>query len=229
MADRHDTSTPARPAVSPPTPSRQTGSRNVRVVLLAALERLLQERRINELTVGDICQEAGVSRPTFYVHFDSKLAAVSALAEKTLEQIYEDLWHPFAASAHRSESFMTKQWLRTLKRWREHRAVLEAAGQAWRYEPDGRRGWNATWDRYVSVMRNYIERVRADGDAPREFDANTLATLLVCMIENAFFLRFSGAEDELPDDERFAQTLSRVWLRSIFGSEQAANNQPSEA
>lgn len=42
------------------------------VTILQALERLLETRSVDEVTVSDICQETGISRPTFYRHFRDK-------------------------------------------------------------------------------------------------------------------------------------------------------------
>jgi AcrR family transcriptional regulator len=72
---------------------RGTGVQDTRQAVLAAAERLLAERRLDELTVVELIQEAGVSRASFYVHFECKQAAVAALAQSVMEEIH-DLWHP---------------------------------------------------------------------------------------------------------------------------------------
>ena len=196
-----------------PDSRRSDGTRNVRQELLQAVELLLGGRSVADLMINDICREAGVSRPTFYAHFDSKFAAVGALAELRLEEMFDALWRSTTLAGPESEALWTAQWLKMVDWWRQNRLVLTAAGQAWRAE----RGWPEVWTRKTAIWRHYIERMREDGQASPGFDASALAGLIVAMVENAFYLRFSGADDLFPDDERFAQTLSRTCLRMIFG------------
>ncbi|WP_058233826.1 TetR/AcrR family transcriptional regulator [Devriesea agamarum] len=53
--------------------SRPTEKRARRTVdaLAAALKRLLMKRTLGEVTVSDLCREAGIHRTTFYGHFRS--------------------------------------------------------------------------------------------------------------------------------------------------------------
>lgn len=40
--------------------------------LLDALLTLLEQKRFSKITVNDLCEEAYISRPTFYAHFEDK-------------------------------------------------------------------------------------------------------------------------------------------------------------
>ena len=66
-------------------------SRDTRQAVLSATERLLASSRLDELTVVDLIEDAGISRASFYVHFECKHAAVAALAENAMEQIHDRL------------------------------------------------------------------------------------------------------------------------------------------
>lgn len=48
----------------------------MRFKIVEAAERLLESRSYKELSVVDICHEAGISRPTFYYHFSDKYEIV---------------------------------------------------------------------------------------------------------------------------------------------------------
>src|SRR4051812_23832534 len=54
-------------------------SRELERAILAATERLLAERRFDELSVADILAAAGVSRASFYFYFASKHAVLAEL------------------------------------------------------------------------------------------------------------------------------------------------------
>jgi AcrR family transcriptional regulator len=196
---------------------RRDEARDVRAAILAATERLLEQRRLDEITVLDVIEAAGVSRATFYIYFESKNAAIAALAEDVTETIYRDLWGPFITGEEPpSEALLTEHLQQTLAIWREHQAVLVAAAEAWRADPAVFYQWGALWKRYVQDMRAYIERARAGGTAPSELDAEALASLLIWLNENALYLAFTQTAPEL-DDERLAPTLAGIWMRAIYG------------
>jgi AcrR family transcriptional regulator len=190
----------------------------VRQAILCATEQLLGDRRLDELTVLDVIEAASVSRATFYIYFESKKAAVAALAEAVIDEIYA-LWGPFMAGAERpSQALLTEHWSETLQLWRKHRAVLVAVAEAWRADPTSFNQWDAVWKRYAEVIREYIERARADWGAPTHLDSGSLATLLIWMNENALYRAFTESPG-MVDDGRLAQTMSAIWMRSIFGSQ----------
>ena len=63
-----------------PSPSTQDA-------ILAATERLLRERRLSELSVGDIIAAAGISRTSFYAYFGSKTAVVAECLRRVTGQV----------------------------------------------------------------------------------------------------------------------------------------------
>src|SRR6266498_1558606 len=75
--------------------ARRENEADVYRSILSATERLLADRRLSELTVVDVIEEAGVSRAAFYMYFESKHAAVAALADVVIEEIAERLWRPW--------------------------------------------------------------------------------------------------------------------------------------
>jgi AcrR family transcriptional regulator len=198
---------------------RREEIRDVRGAILGATERLLADRRLDEITVLDVIEAAGVSRASFYIYFESKNGAVAALAEEVTAKIYDELWEPFVTGEEPpSEELLTQHWLETLALWREHEAVLVAAAQAWRADPAAFYQWGAVWARYVNDTRAYIDRARAAGDAPNELDAGTLASALIWLNENALYMAFTETAPELADDERLARTMAGIWMRAIYGT-----------
>ena len=64
-----------------------------RQILLDAAKTLLEKHQINEITVQDILNEAGVSRPTFYVYFHDKYDVANAYYYESILKkgvIYDD-------------------------------------------------------------------------------------------------------------------------------------------
>jgi AcrR family transcriptional regulator len=197
---------------------RAQGLKDTREAVLDAAERLLAECRLDELTVVDLIQEAGISRASFYVHFECKHAAVAALAQSVMEEIH-DLWYPWLAGEEPAESAILEAvWLQSIALWREHRSVLMAAAEAWRGDAAVSDAWGLLMQRYALSVRGYIEGARAAHAAPAEPDADLLAMALVWLNESALYLAFNGAAPEAEDDRRLARTLTAVWLRVIYDS-----------
>jgi AcrR family transcriptional regulator len=200
-------------------PARRDEARDVRTAILESVERLLADRPLEEITVLDVIAEAGISRATFYLYFESKNAAIATLAEEVTSTIYADLWQPFITGVEPpSEALLTQHFEETIAIWREHRAVLMAAAGAWRADPDAFYQWGAMWVRYVEDTRDYIERAREAGLAPPGLDPRTLAATLIWLDEAALYLALTDGSADLRDDDRLAPTLAGVWMRAIYGS-----------
>jgi TetR/AcrR family transcriptional regulator, ethionamide resistance regulator len=192
---------------------------DAREAILSATERLLADRRLEDLTVVDIIEAAGISRATFYLYFESKHAPVAALAQEVLDGLDEELWAAWLAGDEpATESVMAEHWLQTIKRWRQHQVVLISAAHGWRTQPDAYARWGATFQRYVARVVQYIEQARARHGAPSDLDASTLAAMLTWLNESSIYMAFTGQAPELADDEQLARTLAGVWMRAIYGS-----------
>lgn len=192
--------------------------RDVRAEILSATTRLLGQRRLEEITVSDIIEAAGVSRATFYIYFESKYAPVAALAEQITEELYVNFWKPFIDGEEApSRAGLRDHMHQTLMRWNEDQAVLVAAAAAWRADPAAIDQWRELWTRYVADTRRLIERTRARGQAPDGLDAGMLAATLTWMNESILYLAFTN--DEFGDHAKLAETQAGIWLRSIFGED----------
>ena len=67
-------------------PAADTTTAEPRGRLISAMARTLATRSYAELTIADVVAEAGVSRRTFYEHFDGKPACFIALYEAATRQ-----------------------------------------------------------------------------------------------------------------------------------------------
>jgi AcrR family transcriptional regulator len=200
-----------------PVPREATPeTQDSREALLRALERLLEYRRLDELTVVELTEEAGVSRATFYVNFESKHAAVAARAERLMEQIYE-LWSPWLVGSKAGDrAALEELWMSSIALWRRHRALLMAAAEAWRSDASVSDHWVRQMQGYAGKVRDHIDAARAAGRASTQPDSAALATALVWLNESAMYLSFANAEGEPTDDRRLARALVLIWLRAIY-------------
>jgi AcrR family transcriptional regulator len=197
-------------AVDTPPDTRET--------ILSTVEQLLETRRLDELTVVDLIQAAGISRATFYMYFESKHAAVAARAEGVMDQIH-DVWAPWLDCTGPGDARALEQiWLDSISLWREHRALLMAAAEAWRSDTLVSESWNVLMKRYARTVAGHIERAQAAGTIQPSPDAAILATLLVWLNESALYLTFGSTSAAADDDARLARVLSAIWLRALHDS-----------
>ena len=56
-----------------------------------ALLILLEKKDIEEITVKEICEKAGVNRSTFYLHYDT----IDDLFQETIERLNNDFYSSF--------------------------------------------------------------------------------------------------------------------------------------
>src|SRR5918995_5576349 len=72
-----------------PRRDRQAAKGQVHRAVLATAERLFETLSLEELTVGELAREAGVSRASFYFYFESKQAVLAALVDAVLTEVTE--------------------------------------------------------------------------------------------------------------------------------------------
>ena len=56
-----------------------------KLAILAPFERLCERSTYTEISVADICQEASISKPTFYRHFQSKDNIIRWVAKRSIK------------------------------------------------------------------------------------------------------------------------------------------------
>ena len=86
------------PGVLTPSVPWDIGTRSQRQRIFAAMAKSCAEKTFATTTIGDIVGRAGISRGTFYKHFDNKRECFDAAAEDFLVEL-----KAIAASAHPSE------------------------------------------------------------------------------------------------------------------------------
>jgi len=189
-----------------------------RDALLAAAERLLDERRLADLTVADVLTEAGVSRASFYFYFASKHDLVIALAEQIIGEVEQAATPWLERSDLEPEPALRAAMRGLLGVWEGHGAVLRAIAESWHASPELGDLWGGFVGRFVAQAREQVQRERAAGLAPQDGpDAAALAAALIWMNERALYLWSTGAEPALADADAVVDTLAAIWMGAVYG------------
>lgn len=209
--------TSARPSRSRRT-SRPSGDEREQAILATA-ERLLEERQFTEISVDDLAKGAGLSRPTFYFYFKSKEAVLLTLLEPLIARADAE----FDGAIQRVPMDPRRMFRGGIKAFvaafSSHRAVSRAGLAVLATSAEFRTMWSAAMQRWIDHTEALIVVERTRGAAPDTIPARDLATSLNLMNERAIMTTLS-ADQHAIGEERLVDTLSHIWLSSIYGDPQ---------
>lgn len=209
-------STTPRPAtdVPPRTRGRRRPAPQSRGLIVEAVRELLKVRRLDDLTVAEIAERAGVSRPTFYSSFDTKYGVVATLIEGMGEGIF-GIWRPFfEGEGPVDEARIRPVTVGTISHWREQGALFTAIIEGWHSDPEIHEAWSTVLDRFCVALTARLHRMRA----PQPSD-DVLVASMVSLFERGLYLAVSSPDSAFGrSDDELADVLSAVWVRSLAGA-----------
>jgi TetR/AcrR family transcriptional regulator, ethionamide resistance regulator len=220
-----------RPHVSRGRRPTQPSGEQREAAILATAEALLARRPLHEICVDDLAQGAGVSRSTFYFYFPSKYAAVLTLFERMVAQMDSDM-RIFAEEPPAHPARCWRAGIDALfEAFRRRQALLQAMAEAVTSRPEFGDVWSRFMQERIDQTASLIVAERERGAAPDGIPAVELAISLNRMNERTMIAAL--AEQPTPAQHRVVDTLSHIWLSSIYGNmrstapsqEQAGSNE----
>ena len=208
-----------------PNPTRSRSRRSTRPsgddreqAILATAERLLEQRPLAEISVDDLARGAGISRPTFYFYFKSKDAVLLALLEPLVAAADSE----FDGAVQRVAADPRRVWRSGIRAFftafGSHRAIARAGTEALATSPDFRAMWNGFMGKWIDQTAAMITAERDRGAAPETIPALDLATSLNQMNERTMMAALVAEEPSVSHD-RVVDTLSHIWVTSIYGEQ----------
>jgi TetR/AcrR family transcriptional regulator, ethionamide resistance regulator len=210
------TTSPARPGRGRRT--RPSGDEREAAILATAV-RLLEHKKFVDISVDDLARGAGLSRPTFYFYFASKDAVLLSLLDPLIRQADKE----FDGAAQRLPADPRRVWRNGIDAFftsfGSHSVVARAGSEAIATSPDVRSVWSAFMQKWITQTAEMIVAERERGAAPDTIPAHHLATSLNLMNERAMTATLVAEEGAVPQD-RIVDTLTHIWLTSIYGESQ---------
>jgi AcrR family transcriptional regulator len=160
-------------------------------VLRATAALLAGGATFQQLDVGRIAREAGISRPAFYFYFADKRALLMRLTAEVSELLYAEADTWFTGDATAVETLG-----RIADLYREHGALLRAIVEVSTYDEEVAVFWRALVARFIEATR-----ARVGSDAT--------AFALVWMTERAFYQQRVQGEPLDPDE--LVAALAGIW------------------
>lgn len=190
----------------------------VRTDILDATARLLNSGRLHEISVENIAQEAGVSRPTFYSYFASKLEIVLELYQVAAAEMYDAVTPIWNRPADQTPPEAIRQGLRAMAAaWMPRRAVFEAAVELRYANPEMMSASEQTIAYFARAIGAQLDADRAAGIAPPGPATGPLATTLLWSSEHALYIAGRALSADLPDEQAVILPLETMWLGSLYG------------
>jgi TetR/AcrR family transcriptional regulator, ethionamide resistance regulator len=184
--------------------------------ILATAERLLEERSLADISVDDLAKGAGISRPTFYFYFKSKEAVLLSLLEPVIARADSE----FDGAVMRLPTDPRRVWRNGIKAFfvafHSNPALARAATEALATSSELRTMWSGYMQKWIDHTASLITAERERGAAPGTIPAADLATSLNQMNERTMMAALS-AENPAVDVDRVVDTLTHIWVSSIYG------------
>jgi AcrR family transcriptional regulator len=163
-----------------------------RQALIAAAWRCAAVRGFRDLTVDDVCAQAGMSKGAFYGYFEQKQDLLLALLEDDAAALDDELARITASSPSGVERL--RRFAQAMLARGEDAARVQVRADLWADLPtegDVRRQLTTATQRRREQLRSWIEEAIASGELV-EIPANALASILLALADG---LMLHGALD----------------------------------
>lgn len=184
--------------------------------ILATARRLLEDKKFADISVDDLAKGAGLSRPTFYFYFPSKESVLLSLMEPLIQQAdsgFDGAMEQLPTDPRRAFRAGIAIFFEAFN---AHPATARMAVDALATSVELRTWWTTFMQKWIHQTAALITSERGRGAAPDTIPALALATSLNRMNERMIMATLAD-EDGAVSREDIVDTLTHVWLASIYG------------
>jgi len=175
-------------------------------------EEFLRDRPFRDLTIDEVMDRTGLSRPSFYVYFRDRHHLALRLLDDLAKQVYEES-NPWLQGSGEPPDDMRAAIEGTVALLAQHGGMLRAISDAATEDAEVERAYRSMVDGFIDATAARIERdVRAGRAGPD--DPEMLAAALVWMNER--YLLQNPVPDTPEDRRRVTDELTRIWMCAIY-------------
>ncbi|PTR24930.1 TetR family transcriptional regulator [Rhodococcus sp. OK519] len=207
----------SRPASTDATRTRRANKgEERRAAILEAVESLLEDHALDEISISDISRAAGVTRSGFYFYFDNKAKAVAALSRTVYGEMQEGA-RAYLGRVGSPREMIAGLITEVISTWERHPNLYRALRDARDSDPAVREMWDGDRSSFIEPVASVIDAERASGRAVDGPDSRALAVVLLDMNDRAVESLSRGGPGALTP-EAANEALVAVWLNTIYGS-----------
>jgi TetR/AcrR family transcriptional regulator, ethionamide resistance regulator len=196
------------------TNSDSAAAQNIPRLLSAAMERKMADgATFASLTINSLCEDAGVSRSSFYVHFKDKSDLIVYLLQQVAAEMLEGAgpWFENTEAATRDDAARSvRNIVQTFER---HRAVVRAAIEASGYDEKIGTIYKQIVSRLLRVHRHVLTRAHM-AKKTRPDVSLEVADVLLWMVERCSYQM--AATESAQQRQKHIAALEYVVLHSFF-------------
>lgn len=203
------------PSVTRPAGSkRQDRREELERRLFAATEELVgQGAGFTELSVERLAAAAGISRSTFYVHFEDKGDLVRRLATTVLTELRDVSSTWWETADHADPAGLTAAVTAIVAVYRRRAAAFTIITETAAYDPTVAAELRTLMQSIIDATRDAIDRGQAAGVMRRVRPAET-AAVLTWMVERAGYQLVRGTEPA--HDENVIEVLTDIIRTTLY-------------
>ncbi len=165
---------------------------------------LLKEKDMDKITVSDIIKRAGVVRSTFYNHYENVPALVSAIEDKTIQDIFSlmETFHP------KNDHDMCKTFFLTICDYTRTNPFLANLLRS----PRG----DGFFEKSITMLHRYVAKVMQDTE-PSEHSKEEVSYMIACSIGSTIgVLHKWSREDFQAPAEVVADILTQAFMAGML-------------
>lgn len=188
--------------------------------LKCAAVRVLEEVGYSDLKVSEICAQAEVALGTFYVYFKDKSEIASEVVQDFVEFLYDRATQYGGGGKGAFEAILNTNRFFAAS-YKRNPGLMRCHVQLQSLLPEFRARWQPRHRAWIERLARSIER-RGNYDASLPGNPQAVALALEGMV--FFFLYRNIVTDDAAlgencDTEEFAEMLSILWYRSVYGTD----------
>lgn len=165
---------------------------------------LLKEKDIDKITVSDVIKKAGIVRSTFYKHYENIPALMSAIEDKTIQDIFSLMktFHP------RNDRDMCRSYFLTICNYTMTNPFLANLLRS----PRG----DAFFEKAITMLHRYVKKVTQD-TTPSHHSKDEYSYMVACSIGSTIgVLHKWTKEDFQPPAEVIAEILTHAFIAGML-------------
>lgn len=130
---------------------------------------VLREKELDKITVSDVIKRAGIVRSTFYNHFENIPALVTAVEDKTIQDIFSlmEKFHPH------NDREMCRSYFQTICKYTMTNPFLAKLLR----QPEG----GAFFEKFITMFHRYVSDVMQNTD-PSHHSKEEFSYMIACVI-----------------------------------------------
>jgi len=172
--------------------------------ILGAFFKLLKKKTPDQITVSDITKTAGIARSTFYNHYQDIPSLVSAVEEKTIQDVFSimEKFHP------KNDRDICQSYFLTLCRYTMENPFLSSLLST----PHG----NDLFEKMLTMLHHYVTATTSSA-RPGRHTKEEISYVITCAIGSTIGVLHKWTRDHFDlEPEVIAEILTQVFLTGML-------------